>query len=150
MKKTLSIILSIAMLVSLVPSVFASEESTDAPELELAYNYDFGAAGYGEEKEISLETLTSYGDTNDVADDGDDQSKLTWATKGDTDQWVVDGHYRCTEDSAATPLLTGNDVGEDSNKQPNALHWRMRGTRAHQNGVDKSGAGVALQIKIDK
>lgn len=143
MRKTLSIILLLAMLISLVPSVFASSESTETPELEVKYNFDFGAAGYGETAEIGYEKLKSYGDTTETYDLSD---SLNWA-KTNNSEWVVDGHYRCDDgDGEDTPILTGTVAS--GNKKNNALYWSTYGTRAYQNEKAVQTGTAAVRIKI--
>ena len=138
MKKTLSIILAIAMLVSLVPSVFAADK-----EYEVKYNFDFGAAGYDSQTEIDSETLKSYGDTSASIDAS---ASLTWASEN-TDMWVLDGHYRA---QTGYPVLTGADVGTSTIKQPNALSWYAYGTRAWDDGKIMHNSVAAIRLKIDE
>ncbi len=135
MKKTLSIILAMTLLISLAPSVFASGESTTEPELELAYNYDFGAAGYADivEGEITEDWIKTNGDAETPV----------WA-ENNTDPWFVDGsryvygnNFGLTSDTAGT------------NQMPDSLHWPMYTKRAYENGAKTLGA-VAIRLKIKK
>lgn len=62
MKRFLSLILTFALICTMLPTVFASEESA---ELELAYSYNFGATGYDSTSVIDEATLITYGDTSE-------------------------------------------------------------------------------------
>ena len=118
MKKILSIILALAMLVSLVPSAFAVDK-----EYEVKYNYDFGAAGYGDgTSEIGIDTLKTYGDLTTTSQDSKDGH--TWAGDAKNGLWLVDGH-RNGEDI----VLTGADVGDSDKKKPDSVYFYMYGTR---------------------
>ncbi len=137
MKKTLSIIIAAAMLISLVPSAFAADK-----ELEVKYNFDFGAAGYGETAEIGSDTLKTYGDLSTESQDS--KEGHTWATKN-TDPWVVDGHRYVT-----TLALTGSDVGTSTTKQPNSIYAYVYNTRVWGSGAKKTAAGIVVRLQIDK
>ena len=136
MKKLLSAILAATMLITLVPCAFANGESADAPELEVKYNFDFGAAGYaGIVEETIGETWIK---TNGDAD------YPVWA-ETNTDPWFIDG----------TRYVYGNNVAltndtPETNQMPNCFHYPMYAKRAyHEGAVQKTGA-VAIRLKIDK
>ena len=135
MKRLLGALLSVAVCVSLFPSVtFAVEPTTPV------ISFDFGAAGYtgvaGQTgtSEIGYETLKIFGDP-------EGEINPTWS-KADAPQWVVDGHARATNIALTTV--------ESGNKQANALYWSAFGTRAYQNGVATNTHAVAIRLKIDK
>ena len=137
MKRFLSLILTLALICTMLPTVFASEESA---KLELAYSYNFGAAGYDSTSAIDEATLITYGDTSEKPDASD---KLTWA-KTNTDPWVIDGDYYTNTLELTAETVTG------STKKPNAIYWEAWGNRAWDDGVEKSNNGVAIRLEIDK
>lgn len=138
MKKILSIILVGMMLISLVPCAFAADG-----ELEVKYNFDFGAAGYGSTAEIGIDTLKTYGDLSTESQDSKDAH--TWAGNAKDGLWLVDGH------KYATGLaLTGADVGDSTTKKPDSLYFSMYGTRVFNGGELTTNGALVLRLQINE
>ncbi|MBE6911366.1 MAG: hypothetical protein E7473_02475, partial [Ruminococcaceae bacterium] len=139
MKRFLSMVLTLALICTMLPTVFANEGEAAEAELELAYSYNFGAAGYDSTSAIDKDTLKTYGDTSEKPDASD---KLIWATKN-TDPWVIDGDYYTNTLELTAETVTGN-------KKPNALYWYAYGLRAWDDGVEKNNNAVAIRLVVDK
>ncbi len=135
-KRSLSLILALAMMLSLLPTMSFAAETGDG------VHFNFGAKGYGATAEIDMDTLKTYGDTSATPDVSDN---LTWASVN-TDPWVVDGHYRA---QSGYPALT-HDAVSAATKMPNALTWYAYGTRAWASGAVKHDSAAAIRVKIDE
>ena len=136
LKRSLSVLLALAMMLSLLPSMSVAADTGDG------VHFNFGAKAYGASSEIDMDTLKTYGDTSATIDAS---SGLTWAN-ADGDAWVVDGHYRA---QSGYPALTHDSVST-ATKTPNALTWYAYGTRAWSSGAVKHDSATAIRLKIDE
>ncbi|MBQ2811858.1 MAG: Ig-like domain-containing protein, partial [Clostridia bacterium] len=103
-------------------------------------HFNFSAAGYGEEEDISAEEVKANGDSASPA-----------FASIDTDLWYIDGQrlindYRLTSEAP--------DTGAYPNAKPNALYWRVK-NYGYLNPVTSGGvptgnanASLALRVKI--
>lgn len=121
MKKLLSIVLITAMILSLIPSVFANTEASD---LVLAYNFDFGAAGY------------AGVDSFDLISNADAANPVY--AESNTAPWFLDSWTNVYKSNF---VLTGNSV--TGNQKPNSLYWYVVKNHA-------TATSTAIRIKIDE
>jgi len=104
-------------------------------------HFNFSAAGYGEEEDISAEEVKANGDSASPA-----------FASIDTDLWYIDGQrlindYRLTSEAP--------DTGAYPQSKPNALYWRVKGY-SYLNPITSGGvptgnasAALALRVKIN-
>ncbi len=126
MKKLLSIVLITAMILSLIPSVFANTEASD---LVLAYNFDFGAAGY--------EGIVDDPSKDWIVSNADAETPVYANTN--TDPWFVDGWQNIWSNNV---FLTSN--AQSGNQMPNSLYWNIAKNTAQGGNV------TIIRVKIDE
>ena len=126
MKKFLSIVLALSLVFTMLPTVFASGETE--PELELKYNYDFGAKGY---EGIVSETI----DKAWIVANGDAENPVF--AENNTDPWFVDGSINVYDNRFA---LTSDKPA--SGQAANALNATVA-----KNAIN-GGSATVIRIKI--
>ncbi len=112
MKKILSLILALSLIISVAPMSFATGAGETVDEPGMYFN--FSAAAYGSETDIVLESEDENVTTIKKIDDSNN-----FANK-DTDEWLIDGYYALN-----TVCLTSNTPDTTTCKyaMANAMHW---------------------------
>lgn len=156
MKKILSLILALSLIISVAPMSFATdaEETIDEPGMY----FNFGAAGYGSETgDIGYNILAEY---DDYRGQSYDASWTKWAKTG-LDQWRVDGVSYMYEDNRL--YLTDEDgytidIDEDGTPDeiyhPNALSFKAKGSDTlNQENIYNGALGkvcVVIALKLNE
>ncbi len=153
MKKLLSLLLALSLILSVAPMSFA-DDVADEPIDEPGMYFNFNAAGYGSETDIGYDTIKSYDDYV-----GGRSTTPTWATKNG-DSWRVDGEcftYEADEffltDANGLEKDTNGDGVIDDVYQSNALSFKAKGSDTlnskNYNQALKNIA-VAITLKVDE
>ena len=134
MKKILSLVLALSLIISAAPMSFA-EESGEAADVPGMY-FNFNAAAFGKTADIPKADIQTIDTNNEFASIG-------------TDPWYMDGHYALNDYriTSADP-----DVTNYPNSKPEALYWKLTSytylSEATSSGNPTGNAGSALVLRV--
>ncbi|MBQ6698733.1 MAG: hypothetical protein IJN09_06780 [Oscillospiraceae bacterium] len=143
MKKILSLILALSLIISVAPMSFAikSTELDNPPTVDATFSakpgmyFNFSAANLGEKADIDKTTIISY----------DSADSLKWATV-DTDPWKIAGEYGTTDYRITSSSL---DTTTYANAKENAFYWSIAKNYASRIwSTGKPGSAIAIGIYV--
>ena len=140
MKKILSLILALSLIISVAPMSFAT--GTEVADDEPGMHFRFSAANWNENatEDIPAEDIIENGD----ADADDDESTNPVFASANTDPWYIDG----LQNINAYRLTSGTPDKTYSYAAPKALYWNVNGDLFAINSTGTARAALALRVTI--